>query len=99
MLVRRGERIELEAPAMPEAADDLVMNDYYTRLPQLRLTGGPTDRTTPPPAPTEIILDGGDVGRHVECTVRHPYCEYASRRAGGDLEPSRFVLPKLSLRP
>ena len=64
MLVRRGEDTLLAASAKVEPADDVVWRDYYTRLPQLRLTGEP-------PSPTEIILDGNDVGTLVACAIRH----------------------------
>ena len=72
MLVRQGERTYLEEPAKAEAADDLVWRDYYTRLPQIRLTGSGTDHSTKSEAPTEITLDGNDVVRLVECAIRHP---------------------------
>jgi len=68
MLVRRGEQTDLAAPAKAEPADDVVWRDYYTRLPQIRLTG---DSAPSEPA-TEITLDGNDVGKLVECAIRHP---------------------------
>jgi hypothetical protein len=67
MLVRRGEHTVLDAPAKAEPAADAVWRDYYTRLPQIRLTADAT-----PPTPTEITIDGNDVGRLVECAIRHP---------------------------
>jgi hypothetical protein len=72
MLVRRGEHTDLEARAKAEPAADIVMSDYHTQLPQIRLTGNPTDRQVPPETPTEITLDGNDVGTLVECAIRHP---------------------------
>src|SRR5216684_3910734 len=65
MLVRRGEHTLLEAPATAEPADDVVWRDYYTRLPQIRLTGDVQSAT-------EITLDGNDVARLVDCALRHP---------------------------
>ena len=59
MLVRRGEHTDLEAPATAKPTDDVVWRDYYTRLPQIRLTG---DSAPSEPA-TEITLDGNDVGK------------------------------------
>jgi hypothetical protein len=72
MRVRRGEHTDLEAPAKAEPADDVMTRDYYTQLPQIRLTGNPTGRPMQPETPTEITLDGNDVARLVECAIRHP---------------------------
>jgi hypothetical protein len=72
MLVRRGEHTDLEAPAKAEPADSVVTPDYYTQLPQIRLTGNPAGRATQPETPTEVTLDGNDVARLVECAIRHP---------------------------
>ena len=72
MLVRTGDRILLEAPAKAEPAASVVTSDYYTQLPQIRLTGNPTDRPMQPETPTDVTLDGNDVARLVECAVRHP---------------------------
>ncbi len=72
MLVREGDRIYLEAPAKAEAAANVVTPDYYTQLPQIRLTGNSTGRPTQPETPTEVTLDGNDVANLVECAVRHP---------------------------
>src|SRR5437016_6027480 len=68
MLVRRGEHTDLAAPAKAEPADDVVWRDYYTRLPQIRLTGDAAQAATA----TEVMLDGNDVAKLVECAVRHP---------------------------
>jgi hypothetical protein len=72
MLVRQGERTFLEARAKAEPAADVVTSDYYTLRPQIRLTGDPADRPMQPETPTEITLDGNDVGKLVECAIRHP---------------------------
>ena len=72
MLVRRGEYTDLEARAKAEPADDVLTRDYYTLRPQIRLTGDPADRAIWPKAPTEVMLDGNDVARLVECAIRHP---------------------------
>src|SRR5213082_2271163 len=72
MLVRRGEYTDLEARAKAEPADDVLTRDYYTLRPQIRLTGDPADRAIQPEAPTEVVLDGNDVARLVECAIRHP---------------------------
>ena len=72
MRVRRGEYTDLEARAKAEPADDVLTRDYYTLRPQIRLTGDPADRAIRPEAPTEVMLDGNDVARLVECAIRHP---------------------------
>ena len=72
MRVRRGEYTDLEARAKAEPADDVLTRDYYTLRPQIRLTGDPADRAIQPEAPTEVMLDGNDVARLVECAIRHP---------------------------
>jgi hypothetical protein len=72
MLVKNGDRTCLEAPAKAEPADNVVTSDYYTQLPQIRLTGNPATRPMHPEIPTEVTLDGNDVARLVECAIRHP---------------------------
>jgi hypothetical protein len=72
MKVKNGDRTYLEAPAKAEPADSVVTSDYYTQLPQICLTGDPTDRLMQPETPIEVTLDGNDVGRLVECAIRHP---------------------------
>src|SRR5205085_9178173 len=67
MLVRRGEHVDLEARAKAEPADDVLTRDYYTLRPQLRLTADLGDEPTQPEVPTEVMLDGNDVARLVEC--------------------------------
>jgi hypothetical protein len=72
MLVRRGEHTCVDAPAKAEPADSVVTPDYYTQLPQIRLTGDAIGRPTPPQTAIEVQLDGNDVARLVECAIRHP---------------------------
>jgi hypothetical protein len=72
MLVRRGGRTDLEAPAKAEPAENVVTADYYTQLPQIRLTGDAPDRPVQPGSPIEVTLDGNDVAKLVECAIRHP---------------------------
>ena len=72
MLVRRGERTDLAAPTKADPADDVVWRDYYTRQPQIRLTGDPAGHPTAPGQATEVMLDGNDIAAVVECAVRHP---------------------------
>jgi hypothetical protein len=72
MLVREGDRTCLEAPANAEPADSVVTRDYYTQLPQIRLTDSSTDRPMQPETPTEVTLDGNDVAKLVKCAIRHP---------------------------
>jgi hypothetical protein len=79
MLVRRGGHTELEAPAKAEPTANVLTSDYYTQLPQIRLTGNSTPRPTPPGTPIEVTLDGNDVAQLVECAIRHhaPNMRYA----------------------
>jgi len=72
MLVRQGDRVIVEVRAKAEPADDVMTADYYTQLPQIRLTANPTSRQMPPATPTEVILDDTDVAKLVECAIRHP---------------------------
>ncbi len=72
MLVRRGEHTDPEARAIAEATDNVVTSDYYTQLPQIRLTADLTGRPIQPDTPTEVTLDGNDVAKLVECAIRHP---------------------------
>lgn len=64
MQVKTGDRTLLDAPAKAAAADNVLTSDYYTQLPQIRLTQ--------PATPTDVTLDGNDVANLVECAVRHP---------------------------
>jgi hypothetical protein len=52
MLVRRGVHTDVAARASAEPVDDVVTSDYYTQLPQIGLTGNPTDRPMQPETPT-----------------------------------------------
>jgi hypothetical protein len=72
MQVRRGDRAILEVRAKAEPADDVVTEDYYAQLAQIRLTANPTSRQREPATPTEVTLDDTDVAKLVECAVRHP---------------------------
>jgi hypothetical protein len=72
MLIRTGDRTYPEVPAKAEPADDVLTSDYYTQLPQIRLTGNSTGRPMQPETPTEVMLDGNDVANLVECAIRHP---------------------------
>jgi hypothetical protein len=72
MQVKTGERIDLETPAKAEPADSVVTADFYTQLPQIRLTGNSSGRSSPPSAAPEVMLDGNDVAQLVECAIRHP---------------------------
>ena len=46
--------------------------DYYTQLPQIRLTGNSTGHRMEPEPRQEVMLDGNDVANLVECAIRHP---------------------------
>jgi hypothetical protein len=72
MMIRKGDRTYPEVPAKAEPADDVLTSDYYTQLPQIRLTGNSTGRPMQPETPTEVMLDGNDVAKLVECAIRHP---------------------------
>src|SRR5258708_27754135 len=72
MLVRQGDHTVLEVRAKAEPADDVMTTDYYTQLPQIRLTANPTSRERPPEVPTDVTLDDTDVAKLVECAIRHP---------------------------
>jgi hypothetical protein len=67
MRVKTGDRFCFDGRAKADAIDDLLFHDYYTRTPQIRLT----DDAASDPA-TEVLLDGADVAKLVECAVRHP---------------------------
>ena len=78
MLVREGDRTCLEAPAKAELADSIVTRDYYTQLPQIRLTGNSTGHPLQLETTAEVMLDGNDVtklGRmryqHLASTMRY----------------------------
>ena len=67
MRVKTGDRVCFEGAAVAEATEDLLFHDYYTRTPRLRLTGAAA-----PDGAAEVLLDGNDVARLVECAIRHP---------------------------
>ena len=84
MRVKTGNGIYLEARAKAEAAESVVTTDYYTQLPQIRL-GDFTGRSVQPETTAEVMLDGDDVSKLVECSVRHPAPKMRSavlRRSG-----------------
>jgi hypothetical protein len=72
MRVTRGGRTILEVRAKAAPADDEMTADYYTQLPQIRLTANPTSRQTHPETPTDVTLDDTDVAKLVECALGHP---------------------------
>ena len=72
MRVTHRDRTLVEARANADPAADLIPSDYYTRLPQLRLSVDATGRYERAETVTEVILDGTDIGRLVECALRHP---------------------------
>src|ERR1700730_17132360 len=72
MLVRQDGRSVVEVRAKAEPADDVMTADYYTQLPQIRLTANPTSRQTQPETATDVTLDDTDVAKLVECAIRHP---------------------------
>ena len=72
MLVRQGNRCIVEVRAKAEPADDVMTADYYTQLPQIRLTANPTSREKQPETATDVTLDDTDVAKLVECAIRHP---------------------------
>jgi len=72
MLVREGDRLCLEARAKAEPAESVITADYYTQLPQIRLTANPTSREKHPETPTDVTLDDTDVAKLIECALRHP---------------------------
>jgi hypothetical protein len=72
MRVRRGDRLMAEVRAKAEPAADMVTEDYYAQLAQIRLTANPTSRQREPETPTDVTLDDTDVAKLVECAIRHP---------------------------
>src|SRR6266853_2704927 len=71
MQVKAGDRIYVEVRAQAEPADSVVTTDYYTQLPQIRLTGNSTGHPLQPETTAEVMLDGNDVAKLVECAIRH----------------------------
>ncbi len=76
MRVKSGDHTYPEAPAKAEPAENVLTRDFYTQLPQIRLTGNSTNHPMQPKAPSEtpieVMLDGNDVAKLIECAVRHP---------------------------
>jgi hypothetical protein len=72
MRVKHGDRVILDVRAKAEPAETIVTEDYYTQLPQIRLSPNPTSRQTYPVSPTEVTLDDTDVVKLVEVALRHP---------------------------
>src|SRR5690242_3842641 len=72
MQVKTREQVLLQAQAKAEPADNVITRDYYASLPQIRLTGVASGNPTHPHEAVEIILDGNDIARLVECALRHP---------------------------
>jgi hypothetical protein len=72
MQVKTGDRIYLDVRAKAEPAESIVTTDYYTQLPQIRLTGDSTGRPIEPETSTAVTLDGNDIAKLVECAIRHP---------------------------
>ena len=72
MLVRTGEHGFVEVRTRAEPADDVMTRDFYTQLPQIRLSVDPTSRSAEPLPSAEVTLDGNDIAALVECAVRHP---------------------------
>jgi hypothetical protein len=72
MLVTQGGRTTVEVRARAAPTEDVMTPDYYTKLPQIRLSANPTSRETHPEIPIEVTLDDTDVAKLVECALRHP---------------------------
>ena len=72
MRVKHGDRVILDVRAKAEPAESVVTDDYYTQLPQIRLSPNPTSRQAHPETPTEVTLDDTDVVKLLEAALRHP---------------------------
>ncbi len=72
MQIKTRDRVLLHAQAKAEVAEDVITRDYYAQLPQIRVTAAAGANPMQPEAAAEIILDGNDVARLVECALRHP---------------------------
>ena len=72
MLVKTGEHGFAEVRTRAEPADDVMTRDFYTQLPQIRLSVDPTSRPAQPVPSAEVTLDGNDIATLVECAIRHP---------------------------
>ena len=74
---KKGCDTDLRSAQERNLVDDVVTSDYYSQLPQIRLTGSPTDRPMQPETPTEVTLDGNDVAKLVECaSASYPNIRY-----------------------
>jgi hypothetical protein len=72
MRVTQADRTLLEVRAKAEPAGDVMTEDFYTQLPQIRLTANPTSRQRMPATPVDVTLDDTDVAKLVECALAHP---------------------------
>jgi hypothetical protein len=72
MRVTKGDSTIVDARSKAEAADDILTEDYYAQLQQIRLSVDATGRYERADRSTEVILDGTDVSRLVECALKHP---------------------------
>ena len=99
MLVREGDRIYLEAPAKAEAAANVVTPDYYTQLPQIRLTGDSTGRPTQPETTDRSNARRQRRRQTGRMRAQASQPEYAIGRVRSDLEPPRHVPPDFPVRP
>jgi hypothetical protein len=72
MLVKQDDRCIVEVRVKAEPADDVMTADFYTKLPQIRLSANPTSREKRPETATDVTLDDTDVAKLVECALRHP---------------------------
>jgi hypothetical protein len=70
--MKTRDHVLLNARAKAEPAESVMTRDYYAQLPQLRLVADIIANPAQPGTAAEIILDGIDVGRLVECALRHP---------------------------
>jgi hypothetical protein len=72
MLVRKGDSALVEARAKAEPSDNMITGDYYAQMSRIRLSVDASGRYEHADTSTEVILDDTDVGRLVECAVKHP---------------------------
>jgi hypothetical protein len=72
MLVRKGDTALIEARAKAEPSDNMITGDYYAQMSRIRLSVDASGRYEHADTSTEVILDDTDVGRLVECAVKHP---------------------------
>jgi hypothetical protein len=68
-------------------ADSVVTADFYTHLLQIRMTGISTGHRMEPETTAEVMLDGNDVAKLVECAIRHPAVNMPVCCVGSHLEP------------